>query len=142
MWPAGAKRQGRHNDLVFLGEGLKMPHAAHKNDSNDYEKARVLRKTAPKAENELWYHLRQQSEYKFRRQHPIHPYIADFVHLKSRMIIELDGPSHDAAEIYDRKRDQYLENLGYKVLRFTNDDILTNVEGVIRAIMKEIEIRV
>jgi very-short-patch-repair endonuclease len=75
------------------------------------------------------------NDFKFRRQHPISPYVVDFVCLKSRLIIEIDGPSHDARQHIDRSRDIYLQHMGYTILRFSNDDIYDNSEGVILQIL-------
>ena len=89
------------------------------------------------AEKLLWYHLRAHrfAEYGFRRQRPMGgKYIADFVCPKRKLVIELDGGQHaDSAE--DEVRDAFLASEGYRVLRFWNNDVLSNIEGVLTIIM-------
>jgi len=90
------------------------------------------------AERLLWNTLRSLPNYlnfRFRRQHPLHPYIADFACLKRKLIVELDGYSHDFSQKYDAFRDEHLRHLGYTVLRFSNDDVLNNLEGVVATIL-------
>ena len=72
----------------------------------------------------------------FRRQHAIGNYIPDFVSIKRKIIIELDGSQHleQARSAYDIERSQYFASLGYKVIRFWNNQVLNDIEGVIRAI--------
>ncbi|MBA4292415.1 hypothetical protein C0431_05545 [bacterium] len=89
--------------------------------------AKRLRKTMTKPEVFLWTELRKWRDQgiTIRRQVPIGPYIADFAHLKSNLIIEVDGKSHDEAQIeYDHDRQNYIESLGYTVIRISNDDAL------------------
>ena len=76
---------------------------------------------------------------RFRRQHPISRYIADFYNHENRLVIELDGEIHDKQREYDYNRDKFLEASGYKVIRFTNKDIKTNIEEVVRTILKNIK---
>ncbi len=97
------------------------------------EHSRELRKNQTDAEKEIWRILsRQQMDgYKFRRQHPMgHTYIVDFICLEQRLIIELDGGQHAEQIECDTKRTAFLEAEGYKVLRFWNNDVLSNIEGV------------
>jgi len=75
----------------------------------------------------------------FRRQHAIGPYIADFCSPHSKMIIELDGNQHLESEEYDRVRTTYLETKGYKVLRFWNSDVENDLNGIIQAILNELD---
>ena len=113
--------------------------AKHKNGTADYERARALRRESPLAENILWNALRALSKtsgLKFRRQHPFHPYIADFVCLKLKLAIELDGMSHDMRQQQDRERDTRLQEMGYLVLCFPNGEIYQNLEGVVASIME------
>lgn len=102
---------------------------------NTLAKAQRLRREMTDAERKLWYTLRnrQLDGAKFRRQQPIGPFIADFVCQESRLIIEADGGQH-AESAADDRRTAYLESKGYRVLRFWNSDILTNVDGVTEAI--------
>jgi len=104
--------------------------------------ARKLRREQTVAERTLWGILRsRQSEgVKFRRQQPIGSYIVDFISFESferRLIIEVDGGQHDDAQVKaaDRARTAWLEEQGYRVLRFWNSEVLTNPEGVLEAIL-------
>ena len=71
---------------------------------------------------------------KFRRQFPIEPYIADFVCLELKLIIELDGSQHFDQIAYDNERTDFLKQRGFKVLRFWNNDVFKNTEGVLESI--------
>jgi len=90
-----------------------------------------------KVEGRLWWFLRQKQldDYKFRRQHPIGSYIADFVCIEQKLIIELDGGQHAEQQDYDKKRDEFLQSKGYRVLRFWNNQVTENIEGVIETIL-------
>src|SRR3984893_13782608 len=97
--------------------------------------ARRLRRAATDAERRLWYRLRarQIDGAKFVRQEPIGPYIVDFVCREQRLIVEVDGGQH-ATDTRDIVRDNWLSDDGYRVLRFWNNDVLANTEGVLEAI--------
>ncbi len=99
--------------------------------------ARHLRREMTDAEKLLWRHLRmkQFEGYKFRRQHPLGPYIADFVCLETRLILEIDGGQHAEMANEDTARTRWLETKGYCVMRFWNNEVLNNIEGVKQAIM-------
>lgn len=92
------------------------------------------------AEKALWYNLRAKrlSGYKFRRQQPIGPYIVDFVHAESKVIVEADGSQHLEND-HDMRRDKWLKSKGYSVLRFWNSEILTEMENVKLAILEAVE---
>ncbi|WP_137871724.1 DUF559 domain-containing protein [Sphingopyxis sp. 2PD] len=98
----------------------------------DTPRARELRNAATPAERMLWRCLsgRKVGGWKFCRQMPVGPYFADFLCREAQLIIELDGYSHDMRQAYDSRRDRWLAENGYKVLRFTNDDVMSNIEGV------------
>ena len=99
-----------------------------------------LRKELTPAERKLWSRIRNdQLGVNFRRQHAVGNYITDFCSPKSRLIIELDGSQHLEQEEYDKERTEYLESQGYKVIRFWNNDVMNNIEGVILAIMVALE---
>ncbi|MDP2240493.1 MAG: endonuclease domain-containing protein [Burkholderiales bacterium] len=100
------------------------------------EKAKVLRSNQTEAEQRLWYHLRAHRfmGLKFKRQKPVGRYIADFVCLERRLIIELDGGQHAEQVAYDRHRDAWLRSQGYTVLRFWNNDVMQQLEGVLEQI--------
>ena len=88
------------------------------------------------AEGLLWHYLRrrQLGGHKFRRQHPVGPYVADFACLARRLVIELDGGQHMEQLAYDRARDEYLRERGFRVLRFWNDDVMRRMDDVLDAI--------
>ncbi|GLQ10176.1 endonuclease [Devosia yakushimensis] len=96
--------------------------------------ARRLRLDQTPAERRFWamLHTFRQSGWHFRRQAPIGPYIVDFACKRARLIFEIDGDSHfsDAGIAADRIRTQYLESRGYRVVRFTNHEVMTSGDGV------------
>ncbi len=100
--------------------------------------AKKLRKQSTDTEKFLWHHLRanQLAGIKFRRQQPIGRYIVDFVCLERKTIIELDGGqhAHPSKKEEDRKRDVWFETQGYKVLRFWDNEVLSNIRGVLEVI--------
>jgi very-short-patch-repair endonuclease len=100
--------------------------------------AKALRRNATDAERILWQHLRAKhmEGVKFRRQQPIEGYIVDFVSFKKRLIIELDGGQHATDKQKDHVRDTCLIRNGFKVLRFWNNDVMKNLEGVLETIRK------
>jgi very-short-patch-repair endonuclease len=87
------------------------------------------------AERLLWRHLRARrlGGQKFRRQQPLGPYIVDFVHFSARVVLEADGGQHNGSES-DSTRDAWLKQQGFQVLRFWNDEILKNTEGVLETV--------
>lgn len=100
------------------------------------ENARALRKNATDCERLLWFHLRAHrlQGFKFKRQQPIGVYIVDFVCFETRCIVEADGGHHAERIDYDSRRDDWLRSQGFTVLRFWNNDILANIEGVLETI--------
>jgi very-short-patch-repair endonuclease len=94
--------------------------------------ARWLRRNATDAEKALWRYLRNRAARgaKFRRQQSIGPYVVDFVCLDAHLIIEVDGGQHAINVASDAQRTAFLEGEGYRVLRFGNNDVLTNPPGV------------
>jgi very-short-patch-repair endonuclease len=107
---------------------------------NIHINARALRNGATDAERKLWQHLRgrQLFDYKFRRQYPIAGYIADFVCVEAKLVVELDGGQHLEQVEYDAERSRKLAINGYKVLRFWNDDVLLRTELVLEQICREL----
>jgi len=98
-------------------------------------RARGLRNAATPAERVLWRHLaRSQLGVKFSRQMPVGPFFADFLCRERRLVVELDGISHDREPQRDASRDAWMQANGYRVLRFTNGDVLGNAEGMVSAI--------
>lgn len=97
--------------------------------------AKSLRKTMTDAERKLWRRLRAcQLGAKFRRQHPFQGYILDFVCLECRLVIEVDGSQHVGAAVQDAARTDILERAGFHVLRFWNNDALTQTDVVVACI--------
>jgi very-short-patch-repair endonuclease len=104
-------------------------------------KARQLRRNPTDVERLLWQRLRfwQVDGYKFRRQQPLGEYIVDFVCLQKRLIIELDGGQHAQEVNYDAVRDAWLRGQGFIILRFWNNDVLKNIDGVMMMILSNVQ---
>jgi very-short-patch-repair endonuclease len=104
-------------------------------------KARQLRRSMTLAERTLWRVIRdkQINDSRFRRQRPIGKYIVDFVCLEVKLILEVDGGQHASQVEYDAVRTAFLESLGYRVLRFWNNDVLQNTDGVATVILGALE---
>jgi very-short-patch-repair endonuclease len=110
-------------------------------DQQHAERARSLRRALTTAEFALWTRLRgrQVGGFKFVRQEPIdHRYHVDFACRERRLIIEVDGGQHSERS-EDRQRDAKLTALGYRVIRFWNNDVIENLEGVLATILCELE---
>ena len=105
---------------------------------DSFAKAKFLRKNMTDAEKLLWEKLKDKKlkGFKFRRQHPIHIYIVDFYCHKLKLIIELDGGYHDSKEqkLLDAERSEILKFQDLEIIRFTNDEVLGNIELVMRKI--------
>jgi len=78
--------------------------------------------------------MKQMEGLRFRRQQPIDQYIVDFVCFEKRLVIEVDGGQHAMAGVYDKERDEYLRQAGFQVLRFWNNEVMRNTEGVLTMI--------
>jgi very-short-patch-repair endonuclease len=102
--------------------------------------ARRLQRDASVPERLLWGVLRsgRLGGLKFRRQNPIGPYIVDFVCYEKKLVVELDGLSHVGHASRDTSRTRYLEGLGYRVLRFTNDEVIADAMAVAEAIARAV----
>jgi very-short-patch-repair endonuclease len=100
------------------------------------ERAHQLRRDQTDAEQRLWAKLRdrQLRGAKFRRQHPIGPFVADFCCPQRKLVVEMDGGQHAEDIAADEKRSRFLEAQGYRVLRFWNHDLLRNTDGVLERI--------
>lgn len=100
------------------------------------QRARQMRATPTPAEQKLWLALRANrfENQQFTRQTIIAPYIVDFASKAARLIIEIDGDTHSAQDRYDARRTEFLESLGYHVIRFANPDVMGNIEGVLSMI--------
>lgn len=131
--------------MVLLKKKMKAYSENHHLYNKKLRKFAVKnRNKATKAEACLWkYALRkkQMNGYSFKRQRPVLDYIADFMCQKLNLIIEVDGSSHDGKEaiIGDRQRQRRLEEIGFTVIRFTNEDVLTNMDSVRIIIASTIE---
>ena len=103
--------------------------------SGTVSRARTLRRNRTEAEDKLWHALRERLPgYKWRFQVPFHPFYVDFACLAAKLIIEVDGGQHDEQRAGDERRTRHLETQGYRVLRFWNNEILTNIDGVLSVI--------
>jgi len=100
------------------------------------ELARKLRRDRSGVERILWTRLRtfKAAGYHFQRQHPMGSYVVDFACVRTRLVVEIDGPAHDYSVAQDAVRQRVLECLGYRVLRFTADDVLRDLDAVADAI--------
>ena len=100
------------------------------------QRAQALRQNQTNAEGLLWHYLsrKQLAGYRFRRQQPIGPYIADFACLSEKLLIELDGGQHAEQTASDNRRDRFLQEKGYRVLRFWNHEVFENCFGVLESI--------
>ena len=112
---------------------------------NNYKRKEVrrnLRRAQTPQEIILWARLRNnQTKHKWKRQVSIGPYIADFYCWKKLLVVELDGSQHLDNKEYDKERDVYFLNLGIKTIRFWNNEVNTNIEGVIKVIMEMLEMQ-
>jgi very-short-patch-repair endonuclease len=106
-------------------------------------RARALRRDAPGAERIIWRHLknRQLGGHKFLRQEPIGPFIADFVCREKKLVVEIDGATHSSQQemARDARRTAFLEQFGYRVVRFSNAQVFENVEGALEGILRALD---
>ncbi len=105
-------------------------------DREPTRRSRELRNNGTPAERKLWQHIRnrQLSGARFNRQVPIGPFICDFAARTAKIVIEMDGRQHALRSVEDKRRTHFLTSSGYRVLRFWNNDILENVDGVLTVI--------
>ena len=106
------------------------------------ERSRELRSRQTKAESWIWTVLRGKrlAGLKFRRQHPVGPYFADFACVEKDAVVELDGGYHDVQYEKDRQRQAFLESEGWQVIRFSNEEVLADVEAVAISIARQIDV--
>jgi very-short-patch-repair endonuclease len=105
-------------------------------DARLTDHAKAMRRAASEPETRLWLALRagRLNGIKFRRQKVIGPYIADFAARDPMLVVEVDGDTHGGREEYDARRSRFFEEQGYRVIRFSNSDVMTNLNGVLAAI--------
>ena len=116
------------------------------NKNTEKDKRRSLRQDIVKAEKVIWGKIRnrQIEDCKFRRQYSVDKFVIDFYNPILKLAIEIDGESHfeEGAAEYDRERQSYIESLGIKFIRFTNNDVYENLDGVlVRIVLKVRELR-
>jgi len=106
--------------------------------------ARTLRKNMTLSEILLWQQLKKKQVlgYDFHRQKPIDEYVVDFYCPRLKLVLEIDGDSHDGKEDADRIRQEKLESLGLTILRFWDSDVKSNVDGVVEQLREWIEARI
>jgi very-short-patch-repair endonuclease len=93
------------------------------------------------SERKLWSALRaEQLGVKFRRQHPLGNYVADFICLAPKLVVELDGSQHHGQQVYDARREAFFRSNGFRVVRFSTNDPLINLNGVLSAILEQLSI--
>ncbi|HEY0603550.1 MAG TPA: endonuclease domain-containing protein [Herpetosiphonaceae bacterium] len=104
------------------------------------ERASQFRQAQTQAEDVLWERLRnrQIGNFKFRRQHTINGFIVDFCCLERDLVIEIDGPIHQQQIAYDVERSEVLQRLGYRVVRYTNEQVIQNIEIVLESIRQHL----
>ncbi|NKJ41510.1 DUF559 domain-containing protein [Novosphingobium sp. SG720] len=107
--------------------------ANDKGDQRPTARTRQLRNNPTEPERRLWQALRSRQVLgvRFNRQFPVGPYITDFASRTHRLVIEIDGAPHAQSEDYDRQRTAFLESQGWRVVRFWNGDVMSNLDGVV-----------
>ena len=120
---------------------MPTPKATHHVHPVILARARELRRPLTPAEAKLWQRLRRKQLYglKFRRQHPIFRFIVDFFCNQNKLVVEVDGAHHAEPEqqAYDEARTEWLEQHRYRVIRFTNREVMSNIEGVLQEIARQ-----
>lgn len=118
----------------------ERPDARRAVSSEIRQRAKELRREQTVAEEKLWTHVRNRAlmGHKFRRQYPIENFIVDLCCPDKKLMIEVHGPTHEGREDYDRERAKRLSEMGYRVLRFKNEDVLLNIDGVLETIVREL----
>ncbi len=113
--------------------------------SHVFEKARELHASMTETEQILWEHLKKSKlkGFKFRRQHPVSEFIADFYCHRAKLVVEVDGGIHELGrqKYYDIRRSEVLNRLGITVIRFSNEQVKEDVEGVVKRIASWLELR-
>ena len=131
----------RVNPSPLAGEGGLLQRRRTGEEARSFTgAARELRARMTDAERKLWFALKDRrfAAFKFRRQVPVGPYIADFLCFELRLIIEVDGGQH-AEPVRDVERDNWLAHNEFRVLRFWNGDVLQNLEGVLTSLAEQLD---
>ncbi|MGF1627351.1 MAG: endonuclease domain-containing protein [Alphaproteobacteria bacterium] len=130
----GAGRGGGHAEP-------SAPPTPTRPDRSTRNRARALRRALTQAEKRLWLHLRGRrlAGFRFSKQAPIGRYVADFVCLSERLVVEVDGGGHTRKARSDQARDRWLEASGYRIVRFWNNDVLGNIDGVLTVILSALD---
>ncbi len=115
---------------------MRPPLQIHPTRESSIRHAREMRKEPTDAERRLWSYLRGRrfDNFKFRRQHPIGPFIVDFCCVQKKLIVELDGGQHEEDQQYYERRSAYLGERGFRVIRFWNGEVFQGIEGVLEQI--------
>jgi len=125
-------KHSKYNNTLFQGA-----------QSCTFNNAKFLRQNQTEAENLLWSMLRNKKlkGFKFRRQHPISNFVADFYCAERKLIVELDGAMHNSIEgrSYDKARTKFLNNSKVSVIRFKNQEVIKNIDKVLREILNVLE---
>jgi very-short-patch-repair endonuclease len=115
-----------------------MPRPKRSNPKTKHNAIQLRKKLTP-AERKLWARVRNdQLGVTFRRQHAIGNFIPDFVCIEKKLILELDGSQHLEQVEYDSERTKYFETLGYKVIRFWNNDVMKNIDSVLTVVLNTV----
>jgi very-short-patch-repair endonuclease len=133
----------RRNPSPLVGEGgERLRRSPGEGATAPVARARTLRSRMTDAERKLWYMLRNRrfASAKFRRQVPVSRYVADFLSFEKRIVVEVDGGQHSGA-MADVTRDDWFRGQGFKVFRFWNNEVLTNLRGVFTVLADAIEAR-
>ena len=106
------------------------------------EFSKSLRRNQTAAEKKLWQELRSRrcGGYKFRRQYIIDEYVVDFVCISKKLVVEVDGPTHEGREDYDQNRTEHIRKRGYRLIRFSNAEVLDETDAVVEGIFDELNI--
>ena len=119
---------------------MPTDHDINKLHGNLHQRAKELREEVTPMEEKLWQAVRSKrlGGFKFRRQHPIGPYIVDFFCFAKRLVIEIDGEVHQQQKDYDEARTLDLNDRGYSVLRFTNEEVDRRFDQVLKTILEKL----
>ncbi len=122
-------------DCLTRRNSVKFAHMAYE-PKLSRDTARTLRTNATEAEQKLWAHLRKKQLYgfQFRRQYSIGPYFADLFCVEAKLVIEVDGSQHADREAHDERRSAFMRTNGYRVLRFWNSEVTSDVDSVVERI--------